>query len=116
MSVRAAFCERKRRGDQLSLEIFRGEWSAAYAEVDGDGGLDLGGLAVEQEGTIAGLANRGERGLAEECGTAENMGAFDAAGAGDEGVDDDGAFGVGGDREGRVLRTDGREQQAGDDS
>ena len=68
----------------------------AHSEVDGDGGLDLGGLTVEQERTIARLAHGSSAAALEHRWSAEDACAFDAAAARDDGVDDDGAFDVGG--------------------
>ncbi len=63
--------------------------------MDGDGGFDLGGLAVEQVGVIVGGADGVEGGVLEHGWAAEDVGAFDLAGAGDDGLHDDRAFGAG---------------------
>ena len=64
-------------------------------EIDRDGGLDLGGLTVEQKGTIARLAHGCQCGRLEHRRPAEDVRAFNAAAARDDGVDDDRAFDVG---------------------
>ncbi len=75
--------------------------------MDGDGGFYLGGLAVEQVGVIVGGADGVESGILEHGWATEDAGAFDLAGAGDGGLHDDGAFGVG---DAGDLRIDGADR------
>jgi len=90
--------------------------STAEMEVDGEGGFYFSGLLVEQVGAIACVADSLERGGLKYGWAADDLWVFDVARFGDDGVDDDRAFSVGGAGDGWVLGADGIKEVAGEDS
>ena len=69
--------------------------SAGQTEVDSDDGGNVGGLAVDEVGTVAPAADGVLGGAAEQVRTLEDAGGFYGAVAGNDDLDDDFPFDVG---------------------
>ena len=79
----------------------------AQVEVDADGGVDFGGVSVEEEWVVPGGSDGVECGGLQHGRAGEDVGGFDLAGLGDDGLDDDGAFLPGGDGDAGIDGLDG---------
>lgn len=98
-------------GCGVSAGSHRDGFLAAQTKDDAEGGVDFGGFSVEAVGTIARGADGVECRALQHNGTADRVGAFDSTGLRDDGVDDDGAFGVYGPGDGGVGGADWSEQE-----
>ena len=90
--------------------------STAEAEVDGESSFDFSGSVVEQIRTIASAADGIERGALQYGRAADDVGALDGSGGGDDGLNDDGPLNArdAGDR--WILRVNGSKQVAGENA
>jgi len=85
-------------------------------EIDFDDGCDFYGVSVDDVGTVAPFAYGVHGGSAEEMMSADDVEIFDGSGAGDDGLEEDGAFRVGETGESGVFGGRGKDEVAGHDS